>query len=75
MSHAVNTFTVAFNTATIAAINKMRLSLAIGICLFVSGVIKSDMRPSLLWFRVANANLAYRPMTYLGIIIALKETM
>ena len=72
LAHALGTLAGAFLTALIAASNKMRLALAIGVFFLLGGIASVVMLPSPLWFTLTDLGLAYIPMAYLSGRLAIK---
>lgn len=70
LAHALGTLTGAFLTAFLAANNKMKFALGIGVLFLVGGTINVFMLPSPMWFNIADLAGAYIPMGYLGAKIA-----
>jgi hypothetical protein len=66
LAHALGTLVGAFVTAMIAANNKMKFAIAIGVLFFIAGLINVFMLPAPMWFNVLDLAAAYLPMAYLG---------
>jgi hypothetical protein len=66
LAHALGTLVGAFVTAMIAANNKMKFAIAIGVLFFIAGLINVFMLPAPMWFNVVDLALAYLPMAYFG---------
>ncbi len=66
LAHALGTLVGAFVTAMIAANNKMKFAIAIGVLFFIAGLINVVMLPAPMWFNVVDLVLAYLPMAYFG---------
>lgn len=66
MAHGLGTLVGALLAALIAASNKMRFALSIGICFLIGGIIMVFSLPSPLWFSITDLAGAYIPMAYLG---------
>lgn len=73
LAHALGTLVGAFLAARIAANNKMRFALGIGVLFLIGGISNAFMLPAPLWFIVADIVLAYMPMAYLGGKLALRN--
>ncbi len=75
LAHALGTFAGAFIAAKIAANNKMKFAIAIGIVFLLGGISAVFMLPSPLWFSILDLVVAYIPMAYFGGKLAIgKET-
>jgi hypothetical protein len=66
LAHALGTLVGAFVTAMIAANNKMKFAIVIGVLFFIAGLINVFMLPAPMWFNVVDLALAYLPMAYFG---------
>ena len=73
LAHALGTFVGAYIAARLAANNKMRLALGIGVLFLVGGISVALTLPSPLWFILLDLILAYIPMAWLGGRLALKH--
>jgi uncharacterized membrane protein YjjP (DUF1212 family) len=69
LAHALGTFVGALASALIAASNKMKLAIAVGVLFLIGGIINVVLLPAPLWFSVLDLVAAYIPMAYLGAII------
>ena len=67
LAHALGTFVGAFVAYYLAANNKLRLALAIGIWFMIGGIVNIILLPSPLWFTILDLSLAYIPMALLAI--------
>ena len=66
LAHALGTLAGAFVAALIAATNKMRFALGVGIFFLIGGIANVFMLPSPAWFTVLDLAGAYLPMGWLG---------
>jgi hypothetical protein len=66
LAHALGTLVGAWVAARIAANNKMRLAIGIGILFLVGGITNALTLPSPVWFTILDLGLAYIPMAWLG---------
>jgi len=66
LAHALGTFSGAIVTALIAANNKMKFALLIGIFFLIGGLTNLFMLPSPIWFAFIDLAGAYIPMGWLG---------
>lgn len=66
LAHALGTFAGAFVTAKLAANNKTRFSMVIGILFLFGGIANVMMLPAPMWFNVLDVAAAYIPMALLG---------
>ena len=73
IAHALGTLVGAIIATSIAADNKMRFAMAIGIFFLIGGIWNIVVLPSPLWFTVVDLALAYIPMAYLGGKIVLRK--
>lgn len=73
LAHALGTLVGALLTVLIAANNKMRLALTIGIVFFIGGAMMVYMLPGPVWFAIVDLVFAYIPMGLLAAKIASKK--
>lgn len=73
LAHALGTLVGALLTVLIAANNKMKLALTIGMVFFISGAMMVYMLPGPIWFAVVDLVFAYIPMGLLAVKIATKK--
>ena len=66
LAHALGTFVGAFIAYYLAANNKMRFALAIGIWFMIGGIVNIILLPSPIWFTIVDLCLAYIPMAILA---------
>ncbi|HNR19464.1 MAG TPA: hypothetical protein PKN75_05040 [Bacteroidia bacterium] len=66
LAHALGTLVGAFVTAKLAANNKTRFAMVIGILFLAGGIMNVMMLPAPMWFNVLDILAAYIPMAYLG---------
>jgi hypothetical protein len=66
LAHALGTFAGAFVTAKLAANNKTRFAMVIGILFLFGGIANVMMLPAPMWFNVLDVAAAYIPMALLG---------
>lgn len=66
LAHALGTFVGAILAAFIAANQKMRFALAIGVVFFVGGLMNVMMLPSPVWFTIVDLVGAYIPVAFLA---------
>ncbi|MCM4159251.1 hypothetical protein FHG64_17440 [Antarcticibacterium flavum] len=66
LAHALGTLAGAFLCAVIAANNKLKLAMVIGLFFFAGGITNIYLLPSPAWFSVLDLVLAYFPMAWLG---------
>lgn len=64
LAHAIGTFTGALLAAFIAANNKIKFALGVGVFFLAGGIISTFMLPSPTWFTVLDLVGAYIPMGY-----------
>ena len=64
LAHALGTFAGAFVAAIIAASNKMKLAMVVGVFFLAGGIASVFMLPSPTWFTVLDLVGAYIPMAY-----------
>ena len=72
LGHALGTLVGAIIAGLIAATNKMRFSLIIGVLFLLGGLIVNYLIPGPIWFTVLDLVVAYLPMGWLGGILAIK---
>ncbi len=73
LAHALGTFAGAILVAMLAAGNKMKLALGIGVFFLLGGIANVFMLPSPMWFNIVDLLGAYLPMAYLGGLIGEKK--
>jgi hypothetical protein len=66
LAHALGSFTGAFFAALIAANQKLKFAVGIGIFFLTGGITSVFMLPSPMWFTILDLGLAYIPMGYLA---------
>jgi hypothetical protein len=66
LAHALGTLVGAMVAGLIAANNKMKFGLSIGIVFLIGGIASVFMLPSPTWFSALDLIVAYLPMGYLG---------
>ena len=66
LAHALGTLVGALVAGLIAANNKMKFSLAIGLLFLIAGIINVFILPSPMWFNVLDIAVAYFPMAWIG---------
>lgn len=72
LAHALGTLVGAFIAALIAANQKMKFALGIGVLFLLGGIAVNYMLPGPTWFTISDIVLAYIPMALLGGNLALK---
>ncbi|MET2983821.1 hypothetical protein [Aureibaculum conchae] len=72
LAHALGTLVGALIAGVIAANNKMKFALAIGVLFLLGGIVINYMLPGPTWFTVVDILLAYIPMAWIGGKLALK---
>ena len=66
LAHALGTLVGAFIAALIAANNKLKFAMGIGVLFLIGGITNVIMLPSPAWFTVLDLVAAYMPMAWLG---------
>ena len=66
LAHALGTLVGAWLAARIAASNKMRLAMVIGVLFLVGGIANVFMLPAPAWYNALDLLCAYLPMAYIG---------
>lgn len=66
LAHALGTLVGAYIAALIAANNKLKFALGIGVFFLLGGITSVIMLPSPTWFSVLDLVVAYIPMAWLG---------
>lgn len=66
LAHALGTLVGAFVAAYLAANQKMRFAMIIGVITLIGGISAVYMLPSPTWFTIVDLVGAYIPMAYLG---------
>jgi hypothetical protein len=74
LAHALGALVGAYLAARIAANNKMRFALGIGVLFLIGGISNAFMLPAPMWFIIVDVVLAYLPMAYFGGKCALKNS-
>ena len=72
LGHALGTLVGAIIAGLIAATNKMRFSMIIGVLFLVGGLLVNYLITGPLWFTILDLVVAYLPMGWLGGIFAVK---
>ena len=70
LAHALGTLTGAFIAAKVAASHHIKFAIGIGVFFQTGGITMVSMLGGPMWFNVADLQLAYLPMGYLGGILA-----
>ncbi len=73
LAHAVGTFVGALLAAVIAANNKMRCAIIVGILFLIGGITNVLMLPSPLWFTITDIVGAYIPIAYFAAKLVTKK--
>ncbi len=66
LAHAIGTLVGAIVATLIAANNKIRFALTIGIAFMIGGIANVITLPAPMWFNILDIVGAYIPMAYLG---------
>lgn len=66
LGHAIGTFIGAIITAKIAATQKMRMALIVGVLFLIGGIVAAYLIPAPIRFVVVDLAFAYLPMAWLG---------
>ena len=66
LAHALGTLTGAFVAAKLAANNKMKFALGLGVFFLIGGITAVYMIPAPMWFNILDLVVAYIPMAWLG---------
>ena len=66
LAHALGTLVGAIIAGLIAANNKIKFSLAVGVLFLIGGIMVNYMLPGPTWFTVLDIVLAYIPMAWIG---------
>ena len=75
LGHALGTLVGAFIAAKIAANNKDKFALAIGVFFLAGGITMWQTVPGPTWFNVLDLVVAYIPMGWLGGKLAMKNNV
>lgn len=70
LAHALGTLVGAFTAYLIAASNKLPIAYVIGVVFLAGGIAACFMIPAPAWFMALDLLLAYLPMAWLGIKLA-----
>ncbi|MDP3557905.1 MAG: hypothetical protein Q8T03_11055 [Bacteroidota bacterium] len=73
LAHAIGTFVGALLAALIAANNKMKFAIVIGVVFLAGGITNVVILPSPIWFTILDIGVAYIPMAYLAGKIVLRR--
>ena len=73
LAHAIGTFVGALLAAVIAANNKMRCAIIVGILFLIGGITNVLMLPSPLWFSITDIVGAYIPIAYFAAKLVIKK--
>jgi len=66
LAHALGTLAGALVAALIAATNKMKMALIIGVFFLIGGIAAVMLIPAPLWFNIVDLVAAHLPMAWLG---------
>lgn len=66
LAHAMGTFTGAMIAAAIAANNKMKMAMVVGILFLMAGIANVLILSAPMWFNILDLVAAYLPMAYLA---------
>ncbi len=66
LGHALGTLVGAFLAYKIAATNKMKMAMIVGVLFFLGGIMVNYMITGPMWFTITDIVLAYFPMAWLG---------
>ncbi len=72
LAHALGTLTGAFIAGMIAAKNKMKFALVIGVLFLIGGILINYIVPGPIWFIILDLVAAYLPMAWIGGLFTLK---
>ena len=72
LAHALGTLTGAATASMIAATQKMKFAMAIGLLFLLGGIFVNYLIPGPIWFTLTDLALAYIPMAWLGGKIGVK---
>lgn len=72
LGHALGTLVGAIIAGLIAATDKMKYALIVGVLFLLGGLLVNYMLPGPTWFTVLDLVVAYLPMAWLGGTIAIK---
>lgn len=75
LAHALGTFAGAFTAAKLAANNKTRFAMVIGILFLFGGISNVLMVPAPTWFNVLDIVVAYIPMSTIGGKLSIGKTV
>jgi hypothetical protein len=66
LAHALGTLVSAFLASLLAANNKMRIALGLGMFSLIGGITAVYMLPAPMWYNVVDLVGAYFPMAFIG---------
>lgn len=73
LAHALGTLTGALVAAAIAANNKMKMAMVVGVLFLLGGIANVVILSAPMWFNILDLTAAYFPMAYLGGKIMIKK--
>ncbi|MBP6303735.1 MAG: hypothetical protein KBB37_07595 [Bacteroidia bacterium] len=73
LAHAIGTLIGAVIAVAIAANNKMKMAIIVGILFFMGGIANVLMLPAPMWFNILDLVVAYFPMAFLAGKIMIKK--
>ncbi|MCB0707103.1 MAG: hypothetical protein KDC34_17425 [Saprospiraceae bacterium] len=73
LAHALGTLAGAYLAARIAAVQKMRFALGVGVFFLIGGIFNVFALPAPMWFVVLDLVVAYIPMAWIGGNLATKS--
>lgn len=73
LAHALGTLVGAWLAARIAIGSKIRPAMVVGLLFMAGGIANVRMLPSPLWFSILDIGVAYLPMAWLGMRLAVRK--
>jgi len=73
LAHAIGTLIGAVVAVAIAANNKMKMAIIVGVLFLMGGIANVLMLPAPMWFNILDLVAAYFPMAYLAGKIMIKK--
>ena len=73
LAHAMGTFMGAISATIIAATNKLKFAMFIGILFLMAGIANVMMLPAPIWFNISDLILAYIPTAFFAFKLANKN--
>jgi hypothetical protein len=75
LAHSLGTFVGAILASALAATNKMRQALIVGILFLIGGITNVVLLPAPMWYNVVDLVGAYLPFAYVGGLLGSRRSL